>query len=484
MIKNYFVVFISFLKMVSKQHFSKGGYMRINSIGFYNTRQSAKSSFVQKDIQVPEFKLHTNPFLHVAVADTVSFTSVRPPFFLKAIANLPCPCCGVKMVRSQDLARKLTESTLGGSSAKAVNALSEFEENMQPTEKACFQLIKERAKKTPNVSLAEVLASAKNEYLDELKKDEFRVLDKLDETAKQLSKSSAKKVKDITLAARKIIATQGPTESFKRKTMLDTIYGLKRQIPEKGAVDNLVKIAQELPTSSDNVNAFMVKYSKRDSVEIGQRLLSPSLGTFEHIKPKSKGGTFKDSNGLLECAGCNNPRGNLAFDKFALESPGMLHNIPEGTDLGGKSTEEWVAAHPEHKGNLQKHMDIVIKMINDGRIKGYDKYPEEVAETLNKESKGIIKLDISALKPKAKGEGSVDVAPLVDKYNREKPSVAPKAIKKDDIGPTTNPFEKKDDPNNKVRRFDSPKHKNKQKTEETNNEVRRFAPPIIKKKKA
>lgn len=38
--------------------------------------------------------------------------------------------------------------------------------------------------------------------------------------------------------------------------------------------------------------------------------------TFDHRIPKSKGGTYDLSNGILSCAFCNNMRGQMSVGKF------------------------------------------------------------------------------------------------------------------------------------------------------------------------
>ena len=61
--------------------------------------------------------------------------------------------------------------------------------------------------------------------------------------------------------------------------------------------------------------------------------------------------------------------------------------------------DQWVMKNPQIKENMQKYMDVVIDKINKGEaMKRCRVYPIIVAETLEKESKGLIKLDTSKLK--------------------------------------------------------------------------------------
>lgn len=55
--------------------------------------------------------------------------------------------------------------------------------------------------------------------------------------------------------------------------------------------------------------------------------------------------------------------------------------------------------------NTQKHMDLIIDLINNNKIKNFSFYPAEVAKTLETESKGLIKLDLSRLNQPHKQAG-------------------------------------------------------------------------------
>ena len=128
-----------------------------------------------------------------------------------------------------------------------------------------------------------------------------------------------------------------------------------------------------MPTSQNDVSAFVVKYAERTHQEIGERLVKLSVGTIEHIKPRSEGGRNMVSNYMLECGGCNHERSS----------------IPLG---------DWVDSHPEMKENTQKYIDEVIKRINDGKMKVFSFYPAAVAHTLFQQSDGRLDLKVEGVK--------------------------------------------------------------------------------------
>jgi len=46
--------------------------------------------------------------------------------------------------------------------------------------------------------------------------------------------------------------------------------------------------------------------------------------TFDHIKTKSTGGTYRLDNGVCACFECNNVRGNMTFDKFKTNAERLI----------------------------------------------------------------------------------------------------------------------------------------------------------------
>lgn len=141
----------------------------------------------------------------------------------------------------------------------------------------------------------------------------------------------------------------------------------------------IVQIADDLPTSDKSVNAFIVKYKNKinnikdgelTSKAIAERLLSPIMSTYEHIKPDSVGGKSHISNYLLMSQRLNNLRGNMPYT-------------------------EWLVLHPEMVENCQKYIDVFIDKIVQGELRGYNGYPEKLKKALLEESKGLIDIDIT-----------------------------------------------------------------------------------------
>ena len=86
------------------------------------------------------------------------------------------------------------------------------------------------------------------------------------------------------------------------------------------------------------------------------------------------------SNYILECARDNNMRECMPFRDFVKNNPQF---------------------YGEH---LQRYIDAIITRLNNGELKGFERYPLQISRTLRRQSKGKIRLDISNLKLPEKKE--------------------------------------------------------------------------------
>lgn len=284
-----------------------------------------------------------------------------------------CPCCGKHMLPKITYRKIFKPTNLSKNSKEVIKIIRKYEAFMPEPEKTCFIMLKKQSKNQGHKSLNHLLREFRQSSLKKLQQSEFEVIDEIEKLAMNLSEESKSRVSKITQIARAVITKDDPENQFKRKKFIWHIAAVRDQIPEKELGDKLVKEAEKLKTSENDLNAFIVKYSNRTSTELAQRLVSKSVATIEHTKPQSKGGQDLLGNFLSECAGCNNSRGDKPLD-------------------------EWIEkSHPEMLKNIQKHIDKIIRKINEGKLEGFETYPLEISETLSGESKGLIKLDISKL---------------------------------------------------------------------------------------
>ena len=133
---------------------------------------------------------------------------------------------------------------------------------------------------------------------------------------------------------------------------LSRIAGKKitRSIDDTRLAREMEKIAVQLPTSKENVSAFIMHSATHSSEKIGYDIFCGSVGTAEHLLPSLHGGSNYIDNLGLATSFLNSERGHRHMD----------------TQL---------RKYPEIYENAQKYVNRLIELYNDGTFKklGIDK---------------------------------------------------------------------------------------------------------------
>lgn len=351
--------------------------------------------------------LRTDVFEKTTNVSNISFTSVDNSIVGKSIRELndvPCPYCGIKIINGKEISH-LNKDNLGGASKKAIKLLQPFEDRMHPVEKQVFHLLKDLSKKSPNKNLRQLLDSVRPEHLENIKQQETAILNKISKLASTIEdKESAKKLDNLLFNSLEILENQDPNYIFRRRRFLEKLNIITKKMDDKEKAQEILAIANEIPRAHDNISAFVVKFSQKDAstklektpYQIGLSLVEPSIGSLEHIVPRHPidgkyGGKNTFENYLYASKGFNSARKNMPFDK-------------------------WVEKNPKIKQYAQNYIDAVIEKINNKQALQRCKiYPIIVAKTLEKESKGLIKLDTSKLNMSKK-----EISKELNKYYKER----------------------------------------------------------------
>ena len=163
---------------------------------------------------------------------------------------------------------------------------------------------------------------------------------------------------------------------FRRKSFIYDLAKLIEDMPDENTKERLIGIAQKLPTSRQNLSAYILKCSTDTNDKIGYRLVWPSMATIEHIKPRSVGGSDDLANLGIASAIENSDR---------------------------KSTDFTVQLQlrPDTPKYTQKVIDKLIELYNNGvfeKLKLSPEYISGYADTVYEQSQHLLKLNLSALK--------------------------------------------------------------------------------------
>ena len=292
---------------------------------------------------------------------------------LKKLRNISCPYTGIKMLPGSSVNRINKKLEACDTIVDVVDCLAHYVNCMQPIEKAMYNQFAEYSKYNPHGELQDCLANLYHVAITRLKLEEFAVLDEIDRLSLNMSPDNALAMRKKITTCRQVILDDNKENPFKRRTLIESLGDIPELGRDKKILEQIEDRAVYLPSSSTSENAFIVKYLERSHQEIAKRLLVSSTATIEHILPDSKGGENAIGNFILVSSSANRLRENLPLEKFIARFP----NVPQ---------------------NCQKYIEQIINVINNGGLKGLENYPYMVKQTLDKESKGLIKLDVDKLK--------------------------------------------------------------------------------------
>lgn len=298
-------------------------------------------------------------------------TSAGKP--LRRLRNITCPYRGIKIIPGTALKpfeRGLSECV---TAAEAAALLSDYSENLLPTEKSIYAMIKDFAQLNPDDNVKNCLQMLYTNCLTKLKLEEFEVLDEVDRLSRKLSPYTALKLREKTTHCRQLILNDNKKDSFRRKAFLDTLESIQPKDNEKEILSDIKNKALFLPSSGSSKNAFVVKYCGRTQTETIRRLFIASTGSIEHIVPASRGGINTIGNFLWTTAGGNRFRENMPLPWYIKR----FKNIPK---------------------YMQLYIDDVIAEIHNGKLEGNETYPYKIKQKMLEASEGRVLISLSKYK--------------------------------------------------------------------------------------
>lgn len=181
----------------------------------------------------------------------------------------------------------------------------------------------------------------------------------------KLESSSLKKnpeLQELLDTSQKRLYNMPINAPFNRKSFLYDLMKITDELQDKDLAKKVCEAAQQLPTSRNNLSAFILKFQNTPSNRLCYRLVSDSFGSIEHLLPQSKGGKDELSNYGPAASYFNSQRGNIDF-------------------------KEYYHLHPNIKQTCQYSVDKMIELANQGifeKIKLPRKYIQWFTETLSK----------------------------------------------------------------------------------------------------
>lgn len=289
-------------------------------------------------------------------------------FVLKKLERIPCACCGYEMI-SRNEATVFIKKVALSRGEELVDVLSSYLRVLKPLEETTVQALIEIASDHPNRDLRELVKLFADKHKPILEQRQIGILRKIREAAQILPPKPFNELNAFILKSVELIRKSDEKTFFTRHECAEGIYSIIKKEGFSKIRDKVRILTEELPSSTNSLVSFMVKYARKTPKEIAQMLISPSISTTEHVTPTFLGGINNTSNYLLECGACNSSRNH-------------------------KSLYSWIKLHPEMVRNTQRYIEKITKAILNGEVEGFSNYPNEIRETLLRESEGIIRLRV------------------------------------------------------------------------------------------
>lgn len=351
--------------------------MRITPVIF----NIAMSSYKNNHTDYSQYRL---PVLNGLQRDTISFTAKekdraedvspsRKPLEELYKYGLSCFCGGRTMIPPEDITSLKNSHVLNSKAPQAVKVLEKYRNSMHTVERDVFDTLKEESKKHPDYDFRQILQNIKPEHETKLIKTQFGIFKLIELASTNINSEQKKQIKELIQNEKEKIL-QGDNK-FRRKYFVNQFKEIFKDSKNTATKEHLIRLANKLPTSYENKSAFIVKYSSRNSEDIGIRLLSYSMCTIEHVTPQNKQGENHLFNYIPECMRCNS---------FRQDRP-MIQQLEE---------------HPEMFYNAQTLIDKLIDFANDGKLSKW--YIVKITSRVSKESENMLNLDISRLNMNSK----------------------------------------------------------------------------------
>ncbi len=349
-------------------------------VSFNQTSQINNYRSVVNNLQKEEPTIRTNyaecsavPSAYYASFCNVSFGAKPDMEFLLGFADrFKCAYTGLPMI-SKSKAKTIYEKLEKRPNAQsAINLLQHLQGYMHEIESIVFDIFKASSHKNKR-DFQDILLELAPKSLERLKLRQFDVLNSTNKLLPTLSEP----VREQVIAVRNEALTKMENGTFGRKEPLEKIKAIKAKGRDLVQIIKIYRKWYGLPASSNDLDAFIVSYSKRPHLQIAKRLISSAVASVEHVKPHSRGGGSSLSNLVLVSAQFNNSRSSMPLWEYIMLNPQI-----------------------DFAANLQNYMNEVIKEIHDKKspFSGRGYYPEKIKKVVSEETNTAIELNTDSLR--------------------------------------------------------------------------------------
>lgn len=342
--------------------------MRVSAINTNSYGCNQKPVLLNSLKNTPPQKLYE---FHHVLSDKIEFTS-RNTVGLNKLASLKIPCiyCGRPTIEGS----RYTKMTASGFFEKPVKQvlplLQEFVESFHPTELKVYKLLKNQSENFPKLTIQQILQIAAPKHARKLVIQQLPVFNNLLDIGKELPKEKYKALYEIINHTVEEVIEKYPECTYSNIGFINKIspivFDNSDSVIDLAFKDECTK----LPSSHQNLSAFIAKYARTNSNRIVFAMGEPSFFSKEDLMPRFL-------------------NGKPGFDNYGIACKG------DNRDFGHILMSERVKMKPETIGFTQKQIDYMINLANKGEIPG--EAVEKMADLYMKYMGEALTLDTSKL---------------------------------------------------------------------------------------
>lgn len=285
-----------------------------------------------------------------------------------------CPDCG-KPVMTKPIFTAIKSELDKANENTYLDVIENHGEFLYPQERKILNKLEAVKAKKPDKSIRDIVAHEREKRLDKLERQQYKVMDKISDFAEALPYADRSKIDGLLTTTSNVIFQRSNTYAFQRGKFIELASELKLSDDKTKA--QLLKLAEKLPSSMNNEDAWYVKYGGLDGKKqpyssrvIAEKLVAPSYTNTDHIHPWNLGGYDATSNFWLMHARCNIIKTDKPFVEWLNEDR---------------------ANRTEY---IKEYLETTQKAINESKDPKmhpkYDLYAAKIAKTIYYETNGEV----------------------------------------------------------------------------------------------
>ena len=220
-----------------------------------------------------------------------------------------CPDCG-KPIMTKPIFAAIKGELDQANESTYLDVIENHDEFLYPQERKILNKLEAVKAKNPEKTIQEIVSHEREKRLDKLESQQYKVMDKIGEMAEELPYEDRSKIDGLLTTTSNVIFQRQNTYAFQRGKFIELASNL--ELSDDKTKQKLLKLAEKLPSSMNNEDAWYVKYGGLDgkkqpytSRTIAEKLVAPTYTNTDHVHPWNLGGLDATSNFWLMHARCN-----------------------------------------------------------------------------------------------------------------------------------------------------------------------------------